>query len=647
VTKLKRICISVIVLLLIISTIILLTTVISVEHDLPIPRISEISPLEETWPMFRHDSRHTGYSSSKSPDTNHTMWTSENVEGYLVSSPTIVDGKVFVGGTPGGSSSVYCFNETTGELVWKSVGEGTNSSACVVNGKVFIGSYSGNVYCLNASNGDKIWNLNIGGMIEASPTVVDGKVFIGSQKHETAPYFYETTNYFYCLNESSADIIWKFEADGSGQGLASSPAVADGRVFIGFDDGNIYCFNESTGASLWNHTTGNVVFSSPTVVDGKVFVGSGDGNIYCLEELTGALVWNYTTGGLVDSSTAVAGGRVFVGSWDKNVYALNATNGNLIWNYKTGDMIHRSSPALADGKVFIGSFDGNIYCLNQLNGQLIWKYTFERRYPDVPLNPVISSPAVANGKVFVSSFAGKLYAFFGVRTSISIDISASSTYVGFKVNISGTLSDLEGRPLGDSIIVLSYIVPGVPTWSTITSVNTEPEGDYFAVWIPTATGSFTIRAEWAGNATYVGTYNVKNLEIISHADRYVFSIESNSTLSSLFFNSSANEFSFSVSGPSGTSGYVRVFISKELVANITDLKVYIDERQVEYTATSTDDSWLLYFTYTHSIHYIMIIIPVFPSSPILPLFMILTLVAVVLTLVAVVFLMKKKGFGVS
>ena len=36
----------------------------------------------------------------------------------------------------------------------------------------------------------------------------------------------------------------------------SSPAVADGRVYVGSDDGRVYCLDASTGAQVWNYTTG-------------------------------------------------------------------------------------------------------------------------------------------------------------------------------------------------------------------------------------------------------------------------------------------------------------------------------------------------------------------------------------------------------
>ena len=69
----------------------------------------------------------------------------------------------------------------------------------------------------------------------------------------------------------------------------SSPAVANGVVYIGSDDDNVYALNASTGALLWQYTTGNSVSSSPAVADGVVYVGSNDDNMYALNASTGAL----------------------------------------------------------------------------------------------------------------------------------------------------------------------------------------------------------------------------------------------------------------------------------------------------------------------------------------------------------------------
>jgi len=85
-----------------------------------------------------------------------------------------------------------------------------------------------------------------------------------------------------------------------------------------------------------------------------------------LNASTGAPIWNYTTGNYVVSSPAVAGGMVFVGSYDSSVYALNSSTGVRIWSYKTDDEV-LSSAAVVNGTVFIGSMDGTFYAFGPEN----------------------------------------------------------------------------------------------------------------------------------------------------------------------------------------------------------------------------------------------------------------------------------------
>jgi len=88
----------------------------------------------------------------------------------------------------------------------------------------------------------------------------------------------------------------------------------------------------------------------------------------------------------------------------------------------------------------------------------------------------------------------------------------------------------------------------------------------------------------------------------SQNNQVVFSIASNSTVTDLEFNSTSRQLSFTVSGPSGTTGYVDAYIAKTLIGDISTLKVYLDGAPLPYNATSQGDSWLIYFTYHHSTH---------------------------------------------
>ena len=64
----------------------------------------------------------------------------------------------------------------------------------------------------------------------------------------------------------------------------------------------------------------------PAVANGVVFTGSADGNMYALDAATGAKLWSFITAGIGDSTPAVANGKVYVSS-PGGVYAFGLGGG--------------------------------------------------------------------------------------------------------------------------------------------------------------------------------------------------------------------------------------------------------------------------------------------------------------------------------
>jgi hypothetical protein len=94
-----------------------------------------------------------------------------------------------------------------------------------------------------------------------------------------------------------------------------------------------------------------------------------------------------------------------------------------------------------------------------------------------------------------------------------------------------------------------------------------------------------------------------------------FSVNSNSTVTDLAFNSTSCELCFTVTGPSGTAGYVQAQISKSLLGDTSNLKVYLDGKQLNYTAAAQQDFWIIYFTYHHSTHTVELVLGKTAQTP--------------------------------
>jgi outer membrane protein assembly factor BamB len=52
-------------------------------------------------------------------------------------------------------------------------------------------------------------------------------------------------------------------------------------VVFGSDDGIVYMVSLQEGKQLWSYEIGQAVGSSPAVADEKIVIGSDDGNVYC------------------------------------------------------------------------------------------------------------------------------------------------------------------------------------------------------------------------------------------------------------------------------------------------------------------------------------------------------------------------------
>jgi outer membrane protein assembly factor BamB len=213
----------------------------------------------------------------------------------------------------------------------------------------------------------------------------------------------------------------------TGDVIFSSPAVANGYVYVGSQDHTLYQLNASNVSQLIaNYTTGDVILSSPAVANGYVYVGSYDGNLYQLnasnvsQKIANYSIANDSIENYFESSPAIANGYVYVGNHDHNLYQLNASNvSELIANYTAGGFF---SPAVANGYVYAGDYDNTLYQLNASNvSQLITSYPIE--------NSIRSSPAVANGYVYVGGDVNTLYQLNASNVSELIANYTTGSYI--------------------------------------------------------------------------------------------------------------------------------------------------------------------------------------------------------------------------
>jgi len=74
-------------------------------------------------------------------------------------------------------------------------------------------------------------------------------------------------------------------------------AVVGQRLYYGSSvDHEVRCLDLNSGKTIWDFFTEAAVRLSPTVFNGKVYVGSDDGYVYCLRADDGTLLWKMRPG---------------------------------------------------------------------------------------------------------------------------------------------------------------------------------------------------------------------------------------------------------------------------------------------------------------------------------------------------------------
>lgn len=335
-----------------------------------------------TWPMFRGDAAHTGAQPGR-PVAAHpaTVWRTF-LGGEIYSSPVVANGRVFVGTKSG---FLVALDATDGSEIWRVDlgGYVTRSTPVVADGVVYVASgYA--AFALRETDGSERWRTPVRFVGSASPTFADGVLFVPTQEGN-----------IFALDGRTGEEQWHRRTEGL---VFGSVAVADGLLAYGDEGGTVYALAEDTGREVWRADVGGGVVGSPAIADGLVYVNSGKPALVALAIADGAERWQAEIGG--DASPAVTGDLVVAPGNDQGLYGFDAKNGTLRWLLPTGGKI-RSSPALVGDEVYVAS-GRSIYAVISATGSPAWSF---------PTGDVISaSPAVVDGVLYIGGQDGFLYA---------------------------------------------------------------------------------------------------------------------------------------------------------------------------------------------------------------------------------------------
>ena len=176
-------------------------------------------------------------------------------------------------------------------------------------------------------------------------------------------------------------VRWKYDT-GSREGIGeSSPAVANGLVYVGDLGGTVHAVNASNGRAAWTYKTGGEIKSSPVAVDDKILIGSYDGHLYCLDARSGAVRWKVKTDGPVHATAGVMSGTAYIAGCDEVFRAIRIADGREMFKVVSGAYTG-ASPALMNNSAFYGTFDNDVLGVSLSTRRVAWRYrNAQRQFP--------------------------------------------------------------------------------------------------------------------------------------------------------------------------------------------------------------------------------------------------------------------------
>ncbi|MER3472798.1 MAG: hypothetical protein C4335_01930 [Armatimonadota bacterium] len=237
-----------------------------------------------------------------------------------------------------------------------------------------------------------LWTFRTGGSVKAQPVVYNGSVYVSS---------FDGT--LYALDADSGKVRWKTFIGGT---LVSAPAVTEEVVVVGSTSGTVACLRRRDGRVIWRTPLPPPVFASAGIVEDVVCTAAGDGKIYALSLQDGSRLWDFQTGMFVQSRIVPLQGMFVAGCWDNQVYALDARSGALRWKQRFGRSFYYApaigSPATDGVRIVIPSNDGVLHAMRALTGEVLWELSSAQGnsfgYP---------SPLIEDGVVYCGALGAR------------------------------------------------------------------------------------------------------------------------------------------------------------------------------------------------------------------------------------------------
>jgi len=231
-------------------------------------------PAESTTPVTANGTIYTALPGTNSivalnPNNGEILWKQTHHKDEAVSGtynrPAVDDGLVFVTAWP---QEATAYRADTGEQHWHHELEEMTVLPPVATDEGVVIQTRESVQLRTRSDGALLWERNLDGNVtDSTPAVANGTIFVADEREE-----------LHALSLATGETRWTVPFDGK-----TTPVVADGRVYAVDSLWALEAFDVATGEKQFEYHPSEVPLSPPMVGDGMLYLANR-GRVLALEE---------------------------------------------------------------------------------------------------------------------------------------------------------------------------------------------------------------------------------------------------------------------------------------------------------------------------------------------------------------------------
>lgn len=319
-------------------------------------------------------------------EPENSIWSSALGSNILFTDTIKQNGRIFTATADDDfphNCGIFCLDEETGKILWTvTTKNSVKNNMIYSDGKIIAQDCDGNVYCLDAEKGTKIWETKAElkrSLGTATGICADEKtVYTGSACDVTA------------INIADGKKVWSYHRN-SGENSAAEFVLAGDKLIISPHWDALAAIDKNTGKLIWENKENGIRFrsSTPIALDDKTLLVADDISVFIINADTGEMS-SFTSfeGYDFDSSAqpAADGSTAYIPTSTNGLIAFDIENKKIKWEmkpqkamvytapYSGGDApLIESTPVLKDGQITFGASDGYLYQLNAADGEIISK----------------------------------------------------------------------------------------------------------------------------------------------------------------------------------------------------------------------------------------------------------------------------------